>query len=113
MTLLIKKLINKKQINKKLIEQYILYRHWFPTKLGLVSIFTSWDLKNRISRPKLRIQSYSQVETQESRPKYLKIHVLIGFCSRPVFYLNWFIGLRPLQGINEANEGLLKIVYKL
>ena len=45
----------------------------FSKKLGLDSIFTSWDLKIRIPRRKLRIQSYSQVETRQSRSKYLKI----------------------------------------
>ena len=48
----------------------------FLKKLGLDSIFTSRDLKNRIPRRKLRIQSYSQVETLKSRPKYRYMYFL-------------------------------------
>ena len=58
----------------------------FPKKLGLDTGIGSRDLKNRIPRRKLRIQSYSQIETQESRPKHLNIDFLIGFCSRPVYF---------------------------
>ena len=64
----------------------------FPKQLGLDSILESWDLKIRIPRRKLRIWSYSQVETRRYRSKYLTIYFLIGFGPRPVF-LNWFIGL--------------------
>ena len=63
-----------------------------PKKLGLDSKITSWDLKNRIPRRKLRIQSYSQVCRSKSRPKYLKMYVLISFGPRPALF-NWFIGL--------------------
>ena len=45
----------------------------FPKKLGLDSILESWDLKIRIPRRKLRIWSYSQVETRRYRSKYLKL----------------------------------------
>ena len=51
----------------------------FPKELGLDSISTSWDLKIRIPRRKLRMQSYSQVCRSNSRSKYLKIDVLICF----------------------------------
>ena len=51
----------------------------FSKKLGLDAIFTSWDLKNRIPRRKLRIQSYSQVETRQFRSKYVKIHAFRNF----------------------------------
>ena len=53
----------------------------------------SWDLKIRIPRRKLRIWSYSQVETRQYRSKYLNIYLLIVFFSYPVFF-NWFIGLK-------------------
>ena len=51
----------------------------FSRKLGLDAIFTSWDLKNRIPRRKLRIQSYSQVETRQFKSKYVNIDVFRFF----------------------------------
>ena len=47
----------------------------FLKKLGLDSIWESWDLKIRIPRRKLRIWSYSQVETRQYRSKYFKNYV--------------------------------------
>ena len=91
MTQLKKKLIEK---IKKLIKKIILYRYCFPKKLGLDLLFTSRDLKNRIPRRQLCIQSYSQAETPRYRPKYLKHYFLIGFGPRPVLFLNWFMGLK-------------------
>ena len=57
----------------------MLYRYCFPKKLGLDLLFTSRDLKNRIPRRELRIQSYSQVETRQFRSKYVKIEVFFFF----------------------------------
>ena len=54
---------------------------FFPKKLGLDAILESWDLKIRIPRRKLRIWSYSQVETRQFRSKYLQISCLICFFS--------------------------------
>ena len=51
------------------------YRDVFPKQLGLDSILESWDLKIRIPRRKLRIWSYSQVETRQHGSKYLKKYV--------------------------------------
>ena len=59
----------------------------FPKKPGLDSILESWDLNIRIPRRKLRIWSYSQVETRRYRSKYLKNYVLIGF-SHILFFPN-------------------------
>ena len=65
----------------------------FPIKKTcLDSKTTSWDLKNRIPRRKLRIQSYSQVCRSKSGSKYFKKCFSIGFGPRPFFY--WFIGLK-------------------
>ena len=55
---------------------------FFLKKLGLDSILESWDLKIRIPRRKLRIWSYSQVETRQYRSKYLKICLLICFFDK-------------------------------
>ena len=73
-------------LRKKLIKTYVLIGSAFPKKLDLDSILESWDLKIRIPRRKLRIWSYSQVETRPFRSKHLKIYLLIGFFSYPVFF---------------------------
>ena len=71
MTKKLKKLTtNKKEINKDL---FFFLGDVFPKKLGLDAILASWDLKIWIPRRKLRIWSYSQVETRQCRSKYLKI----------------------------------------
>ena len=46
---------------RELIEKYDFLGDAFPKQLDLDSCFTSWDLKIRIPRRKLRIYSYSQV----------------------------------------------------
>ena len=64
--------------------------------LSLDSKFTSWDLKIRIPRRKLRIWSYSQVETRRYRSKYLKFYFLLVFFLISLFYLcisMWLLGL--------------------
>ena len=81
-----------KQI-KQVIKKYIVIGDVFPKTLGVGSILESWDLKIRIPRRKLRIWSYSQVETRRYRSKYLKIYLLIGFFSYPVFCLIGSLGL--------------------
>ena len=48
-------------------------------KFGLVDGITSWDLKIRIPRQKLRIWSYSQVQTRSFRLKYQDIYLYIKF----------------------------------
>ena len=57
-----------KEINKEInyFSQFFL-GDVFPEKLGLDAILGSWDLKIRIPRRKLRIWSYSQVETRPER----------------------------------------------
>ena len=57
----------------------------FPKKLGLDSKNPSWDLKNRIPRRKLRIQSYSQVCRSNSKSKYLKIAFPKTLAKNPVW----------------------------
>ena len=47
----------------------------FPKKLGLDEGITSWQLKNRIPRQKLYIESYSHDYSRQFRSKYLKIDV--------------------------------------
>ena len=64
----------------------MIYRGVFPKKLGLDSILESWDLNIWIPRRKLRIWSYSQVETRRYRSKYLNIYVLICFFSHILFF---------------------------
>ena len=54
----------------------------FSKTLSLDARTGSWDLKNRIPRRKLCIQSYSQVETRQSKSKYLKIDVKITGTSK-------------------------------
>ena len=64
----------------------------FPKQLSLDSFLESWDLNIGIPRRKLRIWSYSQVETRLYRSKYLKIYFLICFFSYPVFFLIGSLG---------------------
>ena len=59
---------------KKLVQKTIFTGYVLSKKLGLDSKVTSWDLKNRIPRQKLRIQSYSQVCRSKSTSKYLKFY---------------------------------------
>ena len=62
---------------KQIIKHMFFIGDVFPKKLGLDSILESWDLKIRIPRRKLRIWSYSQVETRRYRSKYQKSNFLI------------------------------------
>ena len=77
----------------------MLYRYCFPKKLGLDLLFTSRDLKNRIPRREMCIQSYSQVETPRYRPKYLNFFKN-WFWTKSCFF-NWFMGL-SLNGRNYS-----------
>ena len=67
--------------------------HIFQKQLGLDANFTSWDLKIRIPRRKLRIYIVlfpglnSQIQTKTPQTLFL-----IGFGPRPDFF-NCFIGL--------------------
>ena len=45
----------------EILKSYFFLGYVFPKQLCLDSNFTSWDLKHRIPRRKLRIWSYSQV----------------------------------------------------
>ena len=60
-------------IRKLINSSYFFLGYVYPKKLGLDSISTSWDLKFRIPRRKLRIQSYSQVCRSKPRSKYLNV----------------------------------------
>ena len=98
--------INKKTGYKtKLINKYIYIGYFFPKQLGLDERITSWDLKNRIPRRKLRIQSYSQVSRSKSRPKYLKIYFSYFFWKKNrALKLRFLAFSRGPGGFRELRE---------
>ena len=74
------------------------WRGRFSKKLGLDAGIGSWDLKNWIPRRKLRVESYSQVETLKSRSKYLK--VMFELVLDPaLFLLIHSLGQKPIKHV--------------
>ena len=102
-----------KKINKenKIFFFQIFIGDVFPKKLGLDSILESWDLTIRIPHRKLRIWSYSQVETRQYRSKYSSQQFRLGILtktSRPkgCFFV-FFAGLPDIFSKSENSVFLV------